>query len=164
MFSVKIGGNTVWMHIYYSLRRVVIAYLLGAATGLPLGMYMGWNRTFDKVVKPVFEVLRPIPPIAWIPIAILWLGIGEGPKIFICYVGAFVIFVLNCLHRHALHRPAAHRCGPHLRSLAAAAALQRGHPREHALGVRGRPERAEHVVDVRAGGRAGGRARRRRAT
>jgi len=95
MFSVKIGGNTVWMHIYYSLRRVVIAYLLGAATGLPLGMYMGWNRTFDKVVKPVFEVLRPIPPIAWIPIAILWLGIGEGPKIFICYVGAFVIFVLN---------------------------------------------------------------------
>ena len=61
MFSVKIGGNTVWMHIYYSLRRVVIAYLLGAATGLPLGMYMGWNRTFDKIVKPVFEILRPIP-------------------------------------------------------------------------------------------------------
>jgi ABC-type nitrate/sulfonate/bicarbonate transport system permease component len=95
MFSIKIGGNSVWMHIYYSLRRVILAYLLGAATGLPLGMYMGWNRTFDKVVKPVFEVLRPIPPIAWIPIAILWFGIGEGPKIFICYVGAFVIFVLN---------------------------------------------------------------------
>jgi NitT/TauT family transport system permease protein/sulfonate transport system permease protein len=72
-----------------------LAYLLGAATGVPLGMYMGWNRTFDKVVKPVFEVLRPTPPIAWIPIAILWFGIGEGPKIFICYVGAFVIFVLN---------------------------------------------------------------------
>jgi NitT/TauT family transport system permease protein/sulfonate transport system permease protein len=95
MFSVKIGGNTVWMHIYYSLRRVVIAYLLGAATGIPIGMYMGWNLTFDKIVKPVFEVLRPIPPIAWIPIAIIWLGIGEAPKIFICYVGAFVIFVLN---------------------------------------------------------------------
>lgn len=95
LFSVKIGGNSMWMHIYYSLRRVLAAYFLALATGLPLGLYMGWNRTFDKVIKPVFEVLRPIPPIAWIPIAILWLGIGEGPKIFICYVGAFVIFVLN---------------------------------------------------------------------
>jgi Binding-protein-dependent transport system inner membrane component len=143
MFSIKIGGNSVWMHIYYSLRRVILAYLLGAATGLPLGMYMGWNRTFDKVVKPVFEVLRPIPPIAWIPIAILWFGIGEGPKIFICYVGAFVIFVLNSYT-----------------GMRYTAALQRGHPCQHALGVRGSSERAEHVVDVRAGGRAGGRPRR----
>lgn len=95
MFSTKIGGNPVWMHIYYSLHRVIVAYFLAAATGIPLGMYMGWNRTFDKVVKPVFEVLRPIPPIAWIPIAILWMGIGEAPKVFICYVGAFVVFVLN---------------------------------------------------------------------
>ncbi len=95
MFNEQIGGNSVWMHTYYSLRRVLIAYCLAAVTGLPLGIYMGWNRTFDKVVKPVFELLRPIPPIAWIPIAILWLGIGEGPKVFICYIGAFVIFVLN---------------------------------------------------------------------
>lgn len=95
MFSGKIGGNTMWAHAYYSMRRVIIAFLLAAATGLPLGIMMGWNKTFDKVVSPIFELLRPIPPIAWIPIAILWLGIGEGPKIFICYVGAFVIFVLN---------------------------------------------------------------------
>ncbi len=95
LFGEPIGGNSMWMHVYYSMRRVLIAYFLAALTGLPLGLYMGWNRTFDKVVKPIFELLRPIPPIAWIPIAILWLGIGEGPKVFICYVGAFVIFVLN---------------------------------------------------------------------
>jgi len=95
LFTVKIAGNTIWMHIYYSVRRVLIAYFLALVTGLPLGLYMGWNRTFDKIAKPIFELLRPIPPIAWIPLAILWLGIGEGPKIFIVYVGAFVIFVLN---------------------------------------------------------------------
>lgn len=95
IFTVKIAGNNIWMHIFYSVRRVLSAYVLAFVTGLPLGLYMGWNRTFDKIVKPIFELLRPIPPIAWIPLAILWLGIGEGPKIFICYVGAFVIFVLN---------------------------------------------------------------------
>jgi NitT/TauT family transport system permease protein/sulfonate transport system permease protein len=95
MFSIKIGGNSIWMHVFYSMRRVLIAYFWAGLLGLPLGMYMGWNRTFDKIVKPVFELLRPIPPIAWIPIAILWLGIGESPKIFICFVGSFVIFVLN---------------------------------------------------------------------
>jgi NitT/TauT family transport system permease protein/sulfonate transport system permease protein len=95
MFHEDISGYPLWMHAYFSLRRVLSAYLLAAVTGIPLGVGMGWNRTFDKVVKPVFELLRPIPPIAWIPLAILWLGIGEGPKIFICYVGAFVIFVLN---------------------------------------------------------------------
>lgn len=95
MYTTKIGGNSMWMHIYYSLRRVISAYLLAAFTGITLGIAMGWNVSFRKVVNPIFELLRPIPPIAWIPIAILWLGIGEGPKIFICYVGAFVIFVLN---------------------------------------------------------------------
>jgi NitT/TauT family transport system permease protein/sulfonate transport system permease protein len=95
LFSIKIGGNSLWMHVYYSMKRVLIAYFWAGLLGLPLGIFMGWNRTCDKIVKPVFELLRPIPPIAWIPIAILWLGIGEGPKIFICFVGSFVIFVLN---------------------------------------------------------------------
>ena len=95
LFSIKIAGNSIWMHVYYSMKRVLIAYFWAGLLGLPLGLFMGWNRTCDKIVKPLFELLRPIPPIAWIPIAILWLGIGEGPKIFICFVGSFVIFVLN---------------------------------------------------------------------
>lgn len=95
MFTVKLAGISIWMHMFYSLKRVLIAYGLALITGVPLGLYMGWNRTFDKIVKPIFELLRPIPPIAWIPLAILWLGVGEGPKVFICFVGSFVIFVLN---------------------------------------------------------------------
>lgn len=95
MFTGSVAGKSLIEHIYWSMRRVLIAYGLAMITGIPLGLYMGWNRIFDKIVKPIFEILRPIPPIAWIPLAILWMGIGEGPKVFICYVGAFVIFVLN---------------------------------------------------------------------
>jgi NitT/TauT family transport system permease protein/sulfonate transport system permease protein len=62
-----------------------------------LGLALGWFPVFRKIVTPIFEIFRPIPPIAWIPIAILWLGVGEGSKIFICYVGAFIILVLNSL-------------------------------------------------------------------
>ncbi|MDR0239267.1 MAG: ABC transporter permease [Deltaproteobacteria bacterium] len=95
MFRESIGGNSMFAHIGYSLRRVLAAYLLAGVLGIPLGIAMGWNTTVHKIVNPVFELLRPIPPLAWIPLAILWLGIGEGPKIFICFVGAFVVFVLN---------------------------------------------------------------------
>lgn len=90
-----IGGNSIWAHMGYSLRRVMIAFGLAVLLGLPLGLWMGWSRVCEKIVTPIFEVLRPIPPIAWIPIAILWLGVAEGSKIFICFVGAFVIMVLN---------------------------------------------------------------------
>lgn len=89
------GGTSIWAHVGYSLRRVMIAFGLGVLLGLPLGLWMGWSRVCEKIVSPIFEVLRPIPPIAWIPIAILWLGVAEGSKVFICFVGAFVIMVLN---------------------------------------------------------------------
>ncbi|MDE5879472.1 MAG: ABC transporter permease subunit, partial [Desulfovibrio sp.] len=95
LLHTNLGGTDLWGHIFVSIRRVLIAFGLAVLFGLPLGLYMGWNRVFDKIVKPIFEVLRPIPPIAWIPIAILWLGVAEGSKVFICFVGAFVIMVLN---------------------------------------------------------------------
>ena len=95
LLHANIGGTSLWGHIGWSLRRVLIAFFLAILLGLPLGLYMGWNRVCEKIVSPIFEVLRPIPPIAWIPIAILWLGVAEGSKIFICFVGAFVIMILN---------------------------------------------------------------------
>ena len=64
MYTSQIGGKSMWMHIYYSLRRVVGAYLLAAVTGIPLGIAMGWNVKFRKIANPIFELLRPIPPIA----------------------------------------------------------------------------------------------------
>lgn len=95
LFNHPVGGTSLLGHLGFSLRRVLIAFGMAILLGLPLGLLMGWNRTCDKIIAPVFEVLRPIPPIAWIPIAILWLGVAEGSKIFICFVGAFVIMILN---------------------------------------------------------------------
>jgi NitT/TauT family transport system permease protein/sulfonate transport system permease protein len=90
-----IAGRSLFSHAMFSIRRVLIAYFWALILGLPLGLGMDWSRVCEKIVTPIFEVLRPIPPIAWIPIAILWLGVAEGSKIFICFVGAFVIIVLN---------------------------------------------------------------------
>jgi NitT/TauT family transport system permease protein len=56
---------------------------------------MGWYQRFDNLVRPIFEVMRPIPPIAWIPLAILWFGIGLGAKSFIIWLSAFVPCVIN---------------------------------------------------------------------
>ena len=95
LFNTHVGGTSILGHVGYSLRRVLIAFGLAIVFGLPLGLLMGWNRVAEKIVMPIFEILRPIPPIAWIPIAILWLGVAEGSKIFICFVGSFVIMILN---------------------------------------------------------------------
>ena len=95
MLVQPVGRLTLIGHVCWSLRRVLTAFLVAAFLGVPLGLFMGWNRKFEAVVKPIFEIFRPIPPIAWIPLAILWFGIGETPKIFICWVGAFVPAVMN---------------------------------------------------------------------
>jgi NitT/TauT family transport system permease protein/sulfonate transport system permease protein len=97
LLNTPLSGRPLIGHVFFSLRRVMAAFGLAILTGLPLGLAMGWNRHFRKIILPVFEIFRPIPPIAWIPIAILWLGVGEGSKIYICYVGAFIILVLNAM-------------------------------------------------------------------
>jgi taurine transport system permease protein len=82
-------------HVWASLKRVLIAFVFAILLGVLLGVGLGWNKTFRAIINPVFELLRPIPPIAWIPLIILWFGIGELPKIVIVFIGSFVSIVLN---------------------------------------------------------------------
>lgn len=72
-----------------SLRRVLIGFLLAATAGLLLGTLLAWLQRAAAWLEAPFELLRPIPPIAWIPLAILWFGIGETPAYFIVFLGAF---------------------------------------------------------------------------
>lgn len=95
MLFEPIGRTSLYGHIWASLVRVLSAFVVAIITGIPLGLLMGWNKKFEAMVKPIFEMFRPIPPIAWIPLAILWFGIDETPKIFICFIGAFVPVVMN---------------------------------------------------------------------
>ena len=83
------------VHIWVSLRRVLIAFFFAIVLGVGLGVGLGWSKNFNAVVDPIFEMLRPIPPIAWIPLIILWFGIGETSKIIIVFIGSFVPIVLN---------------------------------------------------------------------
>jgi taurine transport system permease protein len=89
------GGGTLLQHIWHSVRLVLLGFAVAVATGVPLGLLMGSSPRADALVSPVFMLLRPIPPLAWIPLAILWLGLGDAAKIFVIWVAAFVPSVIN---------------------------------------------------------------------
>lgn len=91
----KPDGAVLGVHIITSLKLVVAGYVAASVVGVPLGMLLGYYHTFDKLVSPIFEIIRPIPPIAWIPLSVIWLGIGTTAKGFIIFLAAFVPCVIN---------------------------------------------------------------------
>lgn len=93
--SNPIGKYTLLGHIGWSLYRVLVSFTIASVSGIIIGLLMGWSRLAEAAIKPIFEMLRPIPAIAWIPLAILWFGIGESTKYFIIFIGAFVNVTLN---------------------------------------------------------------------
>ena len=94
-FVRPIGRHTMLQHAMTSLRRVMIGYSVGVALGIIVGVGMGVSKTFEAIFRPIFEMLRPIPTIAWIPISILWFGVGETQKHFIIFYGTFANVTLN---------------------------------------------------------------------
>lgn len=94
-FTKPIAGTTLLGHAWASLRRVLTALLISWALGISFGILIGWNKKANAFFGSIFEVLRPIPPIAWIPIVIMWFGIGEFPKVLLVFIGTFVPLVIN---------------------------------------------------------------------
>lgn len=90
-----IGTHTIEGHILWSLSRVLVGFLLGSLAGIALGILMGWFRPFSAFFRPIFEILRPIPPIAWIPLSIVWFGLGESSKYFLIFYSAFCAVTMN---------------------------------------------------------------------
>lgn len=95
IYSPDPDGATLFEHILTSLQVSLSGYALGAIIGIPLGIAMAWYKKFDMFFKPIFDLMRPIPPIAWIPIMILWFGIGLPAKAAIIFVSAFIPCVIN---------------------------------------------------------------------
>lgn len=89
------GDATLLVHVLQSLKLVALGFLASILVGVPLGLLMGWSATAEALLNPVFMLLRPIPPLAWIPLAILWLGLGDGAKIMVIFFAAFVPSVIN---------------------------------------------------------------------
>ena len=95
-FTSKIpDGATLFQNLAASLEVAVSGFLAGSLIGVPLGMAMAWNKKIDLFVRPLFDLLRPIPPLAWIPVMILWLGIGTPAKAAVIFMGAFIPNVIN---------------------------------------------------------------------
>ena len=90
-----IGTHTIEGHILWSLCRVLIGFAFGSLAGTVLGILMGWFRPVSAFFRPIFELLRPIPPIAWIPLSIVWFGLGEMSKYFLIFYSAFCAVTMN---------------------------------------------------------------------
>jgi len=88
-------GHTLPYHFLMSLYRVALGFLLAAALAVPLGVLMGWSGALRGLVSPLVEMMRPVPPLAWIPISIMWFGIGIKSAAFIIFLGAFFPILLN---------------------------------------------------------------------
>jgi NitT/TauT family transport system permease protein len=86
-----------YQHIWASVRRVAIAFTAALATGIPLGLLLGWSSRFRQYAFPVFELIRPIPILAWVPLAMLMFHTREGSVIFLTYLAAFYAVTLNTL-------------------------------------------------------------------
>jgi NitT/TauT family transport system permease protein len=80
-----------------SLYRVAIGFFIGTALAIPMGLAMGASRTAYAYFNPVLQVLRPIPPIAYVPLAILWFGLGNPPAFFLISLGAFFPVLMNTI-------------------------------------------------------------------
>jgi len=100
-----IEDGSLWMHIGASLFRVTTGFLLAVAFAVPLGLWMGWVRGAFETLNPLFQILRPISPIAWIPIAILWFGVGNASPIYLIFISSvFPMIVQTTAGVHTIEK------------------------------------------------------------
>jgi ABC-type nitrate/sulfonate/bicarbonate transport system permease component len=91
-----IASGELFYNLAASLKREAMAFIF-AATAIPLGIAMGWWRLAYNQINPIMEILRPIPPLAWIPLSILWFGIGDEQNEFIIFLGIFFPILVNTI-------------------------------------------------------------------
>jgi NitT/TauT family transport system permease protein len=103
-WAVAIGMGELLQHglllkyVVASLFRVTWGFVLAVVLAVPLGLVIGWNRRADMAFNPLIQVLRPISPLAWIPIAILWFGVGDLAAIFLIFLGCFFPLLLTSIN------------------------------------------------------------------
>jgi ABC-type nitrate/sulfonate/bicarbonate transport system permease component len=103
--GTELAELTLWGHVWASTQRVLIGFSVAAVIAVPLGLFMALNRHANACFKPLFDLLKPMPPISWISISILWFGIGEPSKVFIIVIGTFVPCLLNAYNGVRLVEP-----------------------------------------------------------
>lgn len=89
------GNGKLHQHIFHSLKLVLTGFAVAVTFGVSLGLWMGHSKKAEAFFNPAFLLLRPIPPLAWIPLAIVWLGLGDAAKVLVIFVAAFVPALIN---------------------------------------------------------------------
>ncbi|MCU7856080.1 MAG: ABC transporter permease [Candidatus Thiodiazotropha sp. (ex Lucinoma borealis)] len=96
-YGLSIYTPEYYKHIGISLRRIAYAFLLATVLGVPLGLFLGWSKKFREYIFPLFEILRPIPILAWVPLAIIIFSGSESPVIFLTFFDSFFATTLNTM-------------------------------------------------------------------
>jgi ABC-type nitrate/sulfonate/bicarbonate transport system permease component len=97
VYGMSLYTPDYYMHVWMSLRRVLYAFLISTALGVPFGLFLGWSKSFKEFTFPVFETLRPIPVLAWVPLAIVMFKGDETPIIFLTTLASFYATALNTM-------------------------------------------------------------------
>lgn len=96
-WGISMFSPIYYEHIIVSCRRIMIAFTIATCLGVPLGLFMGWSKTFRDYTFPILEVLRPIPILAWVPLAILMFSGFETPVIYLATLASLFVTTLNTL-------------------------------------------------------------------
>ena len=94
-FSALIGDGSLLKNLIISSKRVLTGYVISAILALVLGIWIGLSPRFKRMTDLIIQILKPIPPISWIPLVILWFGIGESSKVFLIFIGGFFTILVN---------------------------------------------------------------------
>ncbi|HIP34969.1 MAG TPA: ABC transporter permease [Methanothermococcus okinawensis] len=95
--TTLLGTGTLVENTLVSIKRVLSGFIVAGIVGVPLGILMGYFPTVMDLFDTVIELLRPIPPLAWVPLALAWFGVGETSMLFIIFIGAFFPILLNTI-------------------------------------------------------------------
>lgn len=95
LVTVGLAQKTLFDDIWISVARVGIGFLAAVAIGVPVGILMGWNDVIFKVIDPFIQFIRPVPPLAYIPLLVVWLGIGEVPKVVLILIGTLPVIIIS---------------------------------------------------------------------
>jgi NitT/TauT family transport system permease protein len=96
--STQDNAGHWWVDALASGSRVLIGYAIAAVSGIAIGIAIGWWRFVERTIEPTIQLLRPIPPVSWIPLAIIWFGIADRPAIFLVFLGTIFPVLMNSIH------------------------------------------------------------------
>ncbi|RXZ76659.1 ABC transporter permease [Paenibacillaceae bacterium] len=95
--SAEVNSGFWIRDVLNSGMRVMLGFAIAVVAGITLGVAIGWSRIAEKMLEPTIQMLRPIPPVSWIPLAIIWFGIANKPAIFLVFLGSFFPIVVNTI-------------------------------------------------------------------